>query len=118
MESAVNESQDARRKTFDRPARYTKENVKALLDSSDSAVYRGLQAIYKLQTADEQRTHSTSHKNGVGFSGWDAPVLSAIAQRSQSYGTLTPGQTRLVRQKLQRYTGQLARIANGEISIA
>src|SRR5271168_1898703 len=117
MEQQENMSQDARRKSFDRPERYSKDTIRALLDRSDAAVYKGLQAIYRLQTSDEQETHSTTHRNGVGFSGWDAPILSDIAQRSAKYGTLTPGQTRLVRRKLYRYTGQLARIANGEISL-
>lgn len=81
-------------------------------------VFRMLVALYALQTADEQATGSTNHLNGCGFNGFDAPLLSDIAVRSQQYGSLTEKQTSLVARKLRKYTSQLARIAAAKTASA
>jgi hypothetical protein len=93
---------------------WTKDDILKRLEAETPdarLVYRALQALYARQTADEQATLNTSHRNGMGFNGFDAPLLSDIAQKSQRYGGLTPKQTALVAKKLRRYAGQLAAIA-------
>jgi hypothetical protein len=92
---------------------WDKESIHALLDKSDIAVIRGLQALYKRQTAAEQSAMTTKEHNGVGFNAKDAKVLSDIASRLPYYNNkMTARQTALVRDKLKKYWRQLAEIAN------
>jgi len=70
-----------------------------------------LVALYHRQTADEQAAGDTRHNNGVGFTGHDAPVLTSIAQWYMDKGFVTPKQGELIRKKIKKYAGQLARIA-------
>lgn len=88
-----------------------KEKVKALLQSSDKAVCRGLLRIYERQTASEQRADTTTDANGVGFSAFDAEILSSFAKQLLQGKTLSPRQMELARKKVVRYAGQLAEIA-------
>lgn len=87
---------------------WDKASIIDLLETNDAAVIRALKSIYARQTADEQRTNDTRHRNGIGFTGADAPILSDIAQRLPRYNDhLTPKQLRLVRAKLRKYWRQL-----------
>lgn len=92
---------------------------------SDRWAIRGLLAIYSRQTADEQSSEGTKHHNGVGFNGSDAPILSSLAKQvlrweatpvwQRPYSSPLSGkQLLLLRRKLVKYSGQLARIAKGE----
>lgn len=92
--------------------KYTKEYIRDALAASDKWLTRGLLAIYSRQTADEQNSEATLVDNGIGFSGCDANILSSIAKQVQRSGTMSDKQTALVRKKMAKYAGQLARIAN------
>lgn len=94
---------------------YSKEYIKDLLANSDKAVLKGLLRIYSLQTATEQAMETTRQHNGVGFTGFDGEIMTSLAKFYIRTGFLTPKQMKLVRKKMQRYAGQLAKIANGEI---
>lgn len=80
---------------------------------------RGLLAIFKKQTADEQNTEQTQHNNSVGFSAFDAQLLSSYAKqvlefeagRSKYSSPLSPKQFLILRQRMEKYAMQLARIA-------
>lgn len=93
--------------------KWTKEEIRKNMAENDKWLYRGLSAIYARQTADEQETHSTNHENGMGFNGVDAEFLSSLAQQVETIGWLTPKQREHARKKMNKYAGQLARIANG-----
>lgn len=95
--------------------KWTKEEVTNILLTSDRDVWASLKKLYSYQTADEQKTDSTRHRNGVGFTGYDAKVMTSLAKSYLKYGHLTPRQTELARRKIIKYAGQLAKIANGEI---
>lgn len=69
------------------PTTPTKESIKELLAKSDKAVYRALIVLFERQTSDEQASESTTHKNGRGFSAFDAEFLSSLAKQVQSRGT-------------------------------
>src|SRR5437764_9937822 len=58
---------------------WDRESLIALLNTNNYAVERALLTIYARQTADEQETETTSHNNGVGFSGFDAEIFSSFA---------------------------------------
>lgn len=76
-----------------------------------TVVYRMLQSLYQRQTQHEQVAGYTKQTNGVGFSSFDSPILSGIAEGSKQYQSLTPKQTALVARKLIKYRKQLAAIA-------
>lgn len=105
---------------------WTKETLRAwLLSLSEQApetisqaqrgaLTRGLLFLYDRQTADEQSSSSTSHNNGMGFSGIDAKFLSSVAQSAKRYGNITPNQSVHVAKKLAKYTGQLLELVNAK----
>lgn len=105
---------------------WTKEQIKAELQTNDVWVVRGVIAIYNKQTDEEQSVDETLENNGVGFSGCDANILSSFARQIQRWvdtpvnqrqyqHPLSPAQFAIARNKIKKYSGQLAKIANGEI---
>lgn len=95
--------------------RWTKEEISIKLREDDRWVKRGIIAIFKKQTADEQATHSTKHENGVGFNKIDCEFLSSLATQAIERGTLTKKQIAAGRKRILKYSQQLSRIANNEI---
>lgn len=98
---------------------HTIDTIRALLDRSAYAVEEAILRIYDLQTADEQASGTTTHDNGVGFSGCDAEILTSFAhwiKRSRyAHGArLTERQLVIARKKIKKYAAQLARIANAK----
>ena len=91
---------------------WDKAKIHALLDAKPAAVTRGLLAIYALQTESEKASAATRDANGVGFSAFDAPFLTDIAERVKRGYTLSPKQMAVTRNKLKHYWRQLAAIAN------
>jgi hypothetical protein len=79
--------------------------------ASDKWMLRGLLAIYARQTADEKAAQTTRYDNDIGFNGLDAPILSSFAQQYQQRGWLSEKQLVIARGKMEKYAGQLARIA-------
>jgi hypothetical protein len=96
---------------------WTTEQIRELLDQKPAAVYRGLKVIHSLQTATEQRSWETREHNGVGWSAYDAPLMSDLHQKVLQGIKLTDGQFNMLRNKMKRYAGQLTRIANGELRV-
>lgn len=100
---------------------WTKEEIRENLESHDHWVTKAISAIYKYQTADEQASEETKHHNNVGFNGVDGRILSSFAKqidnfRPGKYRTpLSPKQLKIARKKIVKYSGQLAKIANGEM---
>jgi hypothetical protein len=80
-----------------------------------------LLALYDCQTADEQDAAETHESNGVGFNSTDANFLSSLAEQVRSHrsgysrypSALSANQERALRKALRKYSGQLARIAEG-----
>jgi hypothetical protein len=75
-------------------------------------VIKALHAIHARQTADEQAGGYTNHTNGIGFSKFDAPFLTDMVVKHRRYGSLTPKQMAVTRNKIKRYWRQLVEIAN------
>lgn len=96
---------------------WEKEDIRNLLQRSDKAVRRGLLCLYYLQTADEQNDAVTNSRNGVGFNSYDAKFLTSLAKFLIVNGYLTPKQIKYARDRLLKYAGQLAKIANGEVTV-
>lgn len=101
-----------------------KRMVRENLAINDTWLIRGLLAIYARQTADEKSSEHTKHDNEVGFNGLDAPILSSFAKQVIQWNNteprfrrfnspLSPKQMPLLRRKMAKYAGQLAKIARG-----
>lgn len=86
--------------------------IKQLLETNDQMVVRSLVKLYECQTADEQVERETKHHNGVGFSAFDASILSSFAQQVKQNRRLSVKQMEIARKKLTRYSKQLTAIAN------
>lgn len=72
---------------------------------------RGLVAIYKMQTLDEQAIMTTKHTNGVGFNFNDAEILSIFARRVQDNLPLSQKQLDIIKRRMPKYAGQLESLA-------
>ena len=68
---------------------------------------RGLLAIYKNQTADEQRAANVTHDNGMGFRCMDSIILTSFANQLQTRGSLSPKQMSIVHKLMPKYARQL-----------
>lgn len=91
---------------------WDKAKVQTLLQENDRAVIKALYAIHARQTADEKAGGYTNHTNGVGFSKFDAPFLTDMVVKYRRYGSLTPKQMAVTRNKIKHYWKQLVEIAN------
>lgn len=92
---------------------WTPENVTAMLTRSPKAVERGLVAIFKRQTHDEQRARQTAYANNVGFSAFDARFGSWLASEILAGRSFRSESLRERALKLAiKYRGQLAAMAN------
>lgn len=94
---------------------YTADFIKEKLATDDRWLLRGLLAIYKRQTEGEKMAQETFEKNGVGFNGYDCKIMSSFAEFYMNRNYLTSTQTAIVRRRMGKYAGQLAKIANGQI---
>ena len=83
-----------------------------MLEKSSLAVIRGVLAIYKLQTGDEQEGWCTKHLNGCGFSSVDASFGTEMALKITGGENLSKKQLEACRKMMRKYVGQLVRIAN------
>ncbi len=92
---------------------WTVEEIKTLILTNDKMVARSVVVLYERQTASEQAAQETHERNGVGFNGVDASILSSFAEFYKSRGYLSVKQTAIARKKLGKYARQLVSIANG-----
>ena len=96
----------------------TKQDVQEKLKTDNRWLYRGLLAIWKLQTREEKLVKTTINSNKIGFNIPDAGRLSKYAYRVKNFGCLDDYALLVCRKKMMKYAGQLARLANGEIKNA
>lgn len=81
---------------------------------SDKWLIRGLMAIYRRQTADEQNSESTKYDNGIGFGGCDSKILSSFAKVILKRHFLSTKQMAVCRRLMTKYSMQLVRIAKAK----
>ena len=91
---------------------WTEDEIKNLVQTNDTMLYRSLLKLYAEQTADEQAAGMTTHRNGAGFNGVDSNILSSFCEFLNNRGFLTVKQKALARKKMIKYTGQITRLAN------
>jgi hypothetical protein len=81
--------------------------LQAKLRSDVRWAQRALLAIYKNQTADEQRAANVTHDNGMGFRCMDSIILTSFANQLQTRGSLSPKQMSVVFKLMPKYARQL-----------
>ena len=91
---------------------WTEEEIRNLVQTNDTVLYRAMQQLYDKQTEDEQRDGHTKHQNGVGFNGVDSRFMSSLVEFLRRTGFLTDKQKYCARKRLIKYTKQLTIIAN------
>ena len=85
--------------------------IAALLDCNDLAVERAVIAIFRRQTADEQATEETRHRNHRGFAACHARRGSYYARWCLAGRHLDGQHLALARRMTKHYTAQLAEVA-------
>ena len=96
---------------------WTKQGILELLNHENLEVQarmtkRSLLRLYSEQTDSEQAMGATTEDNGFGFNGVDSEFLSSVAKQLSEKGFITPKQGQWVHKKIQKYAGQLAKLAN------
>jgi hypothetical protein len=83
------------------------EQLRHRLASNDRWALRALLRIYQNQTADEQCREATIERNGIGFTGPDAEILTSFARQYQRRGCLSPKQMVILRRRIPAYARQI-----------
>ena len=68
---------------------------------------RAITVLYAFQTATEQEAQATAERNGAGFNGTDAFILSSFAQHVAKGRTLSAKQLAIAFRKLPKYQRQV-----------
>ena len=95
--------------------KYTENEIKIMLQSSNYAVERGIAAIYKYQTDTEKDHGETISRNNVGFSAFHASRASYYARWINSGKHLSGDHIEKGRRIILHYVKQLTKISNNEI---
>jgi hypothetical protein len=93
------------------PTPWTRERVIASFERPQN-VERALVRLYREQTADEQASKETAHRNGVGFNANDAHWLSHRAQYVERGHRLSGWHLADTERRLRKYAQQIANLAN------
>lgn len=95
-----------------------KSIVRQMLLTNNEWLVRGLVALLARQVEDEITAETTKYRNARGFNSSDAAILTSLGRQWQTRQWLSDRQMTLVRRKMLKYSGQLARIARGEETTA
>lgn len=98
-------------------ATWNKESMWSILEKNDEQLIKALLKLYKYQTSTEQYARNTLYFNSVGFNGTDGKFLSSLATFYQRFNRLSSKQLWCLRKRMKKYSGQLAKIANGELDL-
>lgn len=95
-----------------------KKIVREMLLTNNEWLVRGMMALYNRQTSDEVASEDTKHQNARGFNSSDAMILTSFSKQWLARNWLSDNQLAIMRRKMVKYAGQLARIARGEDAAA
>ena len=93
---------------------YTKKSLleflRYKLSTDDRWALRALQRIYQGQTVEQLNNEETKELNNLGFTGFDAPILTSIYKSYlEHHNRLTPKQMQTVKNMMKKYAGQIYR---------
>lgn len=86
---------------------------KEKLRSDAGWAIKGMLRVYTFQTASEQNMLQTQEANNVGFTAFDAEILSSFAQQYKTKKFLSPKQMTILHKLMPKYAGQLYNCAKG-----
>jgi hypothetical protein len=95
-------------------AQWDKDRVRAILDGSKKLRVEALLHLYRSQTDSEKQSGVTGERNGVGFSKFDAELLSSFAQQAIRRGFLSAKQMQVLNRRLPHYWRQLAPVMQAQ----
>lgn len=96
------------------PQRLIKPFLQRKLGTEPTWALHGLLRIFERQTADEQRRDVTVERNGVGFTGMDAEILSSFAHQIKQGRMLSEKQMTIVFEKMPKYWRQLLEVSDAK----
>ena len=79
---------------------------------------RGLLAIFRNQTSDEQVSANVTHHNCMGFRCMDSEILTSFANQLQYRKQLSDKQMRIVHRLMPKYARQLMKFHGDKIQLA
>lgn len=91
-----------------------KRLVRDKLATDNEWLVRGMVALYNRQTEDEKAAEGTKYLNRRGFNSADSEILTSFAKQWIARNWLSDKQMGILKRKMAKYAGQLARIARGE----
>ena len=83
------------------------EQLRQRLAQNDRWALRALLRIYQNQTDDERSREATIERNGIGFTGPDAEILTSFASQYQRRGRLSDKQMTILRRRIPAYARQI-----------
>lgn len=89
-----------------------REFLLAKLSSDGRYAERALLLLYGYQTSTEKQVNESNCKNHVGFTQWDAQILSRLAKFFLRTGFLTAGQQRIIFNRIPKYWRQILGACN------
>jgi hypothetical protein len=95
-----------------------KKIVREKLLTDNEWLVRGLICLFHRQTEDEKAIEGTKHRNTRGFNSADSNLLTGFAKQWLARNWFSDNQMPILRRKMLKYAGQLARIVRGEEEIA
>lgn len=90
---------------------WDKDKVKNWLATDVQALYRAILMIFDQQTLNEQKHDVTEEDNGVGFTGFDAEILSSFAKQLRAGKGLSEKQVEIAKKRMPKYACQLLYLA-------
>jgi len=79
--------------------KWNRTKIANLLATNNKAVERALIVVFNNQELDEQAMDSTHKANGIGFTAFDADILSSFAKHILKGRSLSPKQLEVARKK-------------------
>jgi hypothetical protein len=92
-------------------AKLLQEEIRAKVQVDPRWTERAVLVLFEHQTEDEKQNDATLKRNGVGFSGSDAHLMSYYAKWLLSKKHLTGKHLEKAQKVVSKYAGQLAKIA-------
>lgn len=87
--------------------KYLLEGLKFQLSHDNQKASKALLILFDRQTVEEKDRRLTLNENKVGFTAYDADILTGVARSYISNGFLTTKQLELVKKKMKKYAGQI-----------
>ena len=91
---------------------WTKEKIYDLLTSNNQAVLKGIITLYESQSESERISGMLNKHDGKGFNRFDFPFFREIYNKLSKGYSITQYELNLARNKILKYSKQLAYIAN------